>query len=172
MTTIKRASLIGALASLAIASGCVTTEPSAIHQPWTQTTYTGFASHSGATVELYAFSQATNAWEAVPDTTTTASTTSTTYGGRTVYAWNLQSTLLETAADQCRVSSSCSYGAEGTIRIQFREVGGDYNPLLTFDDGGVSCVLSAVNNDGEDLYGAAWNCKASIFDELRINVIL
>ncbi len=163
-----RAGLLGALACSALATGCVMTEPTGVN-PLTSKTFTGFASQPGATVELYAFSQLTNTWETVPDATTTASTTATTYGGRTVYSWNVQSTLLEVATDWCRVRSSCTPG-EGTLRIQFREVDGDYNPLLTFDDGGVDCMMTAVNNGG-DLFASAWDCKAQVFDELRFYII-
>lgn len=169
-TTKKRIGLLSVLASLALASGCVTTEPGSVSSPTAPQTFSGFASNPGATVELYAFSKQTNAWEPAADTTTTASTTPTNFGGRTVYAWNLQSTVLETPTDWCRISTGCSQNSNGGIRLQFREVGGQWSPLLTFDNGGVGCTITAVNNGG-DLFESAWNCKAQIFDELRFSFV-
>ena len=168
MKNTTRLGLLGLVAGLAFAPGCVVTEPAGVN-PFTAKTFSGFASQPGATVELYAFNHSTNAWEASPDVSTTASTTATTYGGRTVYAWHVQTTLLEDPTDWCRVRASCTPG-EGDLRIQFREIGGEYNPLLTFDDGGVSCMINAVNNGG-DLFASAWNCKAEVFDELRFVIV-
>lgn len=168
MTT-KRVGLTGALLSLALAAGCVATEPTGV-DPRVQKTFTGFASNPGATVELYAFSRLTNAWETLPDTTTTSSIIPTTLAGRTVYSWTMQSTLLEVATDWCRVGGNCSSSSEGPLRIQFREIDGDFSPLLTFDDGGFDCMISAASG-GEDLFVAAWGCKAQIFDELRFYII-
>lgn len=170
MTTTKiRSGLLATLACLLLAGGCVVTEPAGV-SPFNSETFTGFASQPGATVQLYAFSKQTNAWELAADTTTLSSTTPTTYGGRTVYSWTMQSTLLDVATDWCRVDSSCSTGGEGDLRIQFREVGGEFSPLLTFDDGGFACTTTAVNNGG-DLFASAWNCRGQVFDELRFVVI-
>lgn len=166
-TTTKRVGLLNVLASLLLASGCVTTEPSNLSAPTSSQTFTGFASQPGATVELYAFSKQANAWELTPDTTTTASSSPSTYGGSTGYYWAIESTLVETATDWCRVKPGCSPNSEGDLRVQFREIGGSVNPLLTFDDGGLTCTINAVEN-GENLLQSAWNCKAQTFDELRI----
>lgn len=169
-TTKKRIGLLSALASLILASGCVTTEPAGVTNPAVSQTFTGYASNPGATVELYAFSKQANAWEPTPDTTTTASSTPTNYGGRTVYSWSMPSTLLENPTDWCRVELGCSQNGSGGMRIQFREVGGDFSPLLTFDNGGVGCTITAVNNGG-NLFESAWNCRAQVFDELRFSVV-
>lgn len=170
ITSMKQLVLTAALTSLAATSGCVTTEEGGLEGPVQD--FGGFASKPGATVQLYAFDRQADSWEAVPDTFVTASTTPTNYGGRTIYSWDMNDVdLLETAADDCRLSPTCTPAAgDSSIRVQFREVGGDWSPLLTFDHGGVSCTISAVSG-GADLFGAAWNCKGVIFDELKVRII-
>ena len=170
MTSMKQLALLAGLASLAATSGCVTSEPAGL--VGSVQDFGGFASKPGATVQLYVFDRQSNNWEAAPDTTVTARTTPTNYGGRTIYSWTMDDVnLLETAADECRISPFCNPApGDSSIRIQFREVGGDFSPLLTFDDGGVSCTVDAVSA-GADLFGAAWNCKGVIFDELSVRII-
>ncbi len=161
--------LVVGLASLATTSGCVTTESGNLLG--TVQDFSGYASKPGATVQLYAFDLQANDWEAVPDTTVTASTTPTNFGGRTIYAWNMNDVnLLETPADRCRMDPACSASGDSSIRLQFREVDGDFSPLLTFDEGGVSCTLDGVL-DGEDLFAAAWQCKGLVFDEVYVTII-
>ncbi|PRP91185.1 hypothetical protein ENSA5_57570 [Enhygromyxa salina] len=155
------------------ASGCVTTEDTLVlGNPTAPLTFGGYASAPGATVELYAFDRSTDDWEPKPLATTIADNTPFTYGGRTIYSWNLTTTLIDNddPSSLCRLSPRCTL-AESSIRVQFREVDGDHNPLLTFDKGGITCTAKKVN-DGADLYAAAWECKGEIFDELSIPVIL
>ncbi|MGH1344698.1 MAG: hypothetical protein ACRBN8_24275 [Nannocystales bacterium] len=169
-TSLKHLALVVGLTSLVATSGCVTTEQSGLNGPVQD--FGGFASKPGATVQLYVYDRQANAWEAAPDTEVIASTVPTNYGGRTIYGWNMNDVnLLETAADDCRISQSCTATpGDSSIRVQLREVGGDFSPLLTFDDGGVSCTISAVAG-GADLFAAAWGCKGTVFDELSINII-
>lgn len=163
---------VAALIALGL-SGCVTTEDNlALGNPSASLAFEGFASAPGATVEVYAFDKSAGDWESAPLATTSASTGPLNYGGRTIYPWNLTTTLIDDSdpTTLCRLSPNCSL-AESSIRVQFREVGGEYSPLLTFDKGGVSCTMNKVDQ-GTDLYAAAWECKGQIFDELSIPVVL
>lgn len=155
-------------ATLAVLGGCVTTETvQNLHAPQQ---FTGFASAPGATVELYAFDHSANAWESQPMATVTASSSPLNYGGRTIYPWTTSATIIDGPSDWCRVSPSCSPG-HGTVRLQFREPGGQLGNLLTFDPGGVSCTMDAVSA-GQDLFVAAWNCKGTIWDEVRVPIVV
>lgn len=128
----------------------------------------GLASQPGATVQLTAFNKETESWDQLDEVT--ASTYPLHFNDdKTLYQWSMSFRMDDVPNWECYYHPSCTIPSEGLyeVRFQFLEPGGDSSFLYTFDEGGLACWNQHYNN-GEDIYVAYWNCKAQIFDELRL----
>ncbi len=121
--------------------------------------FQGYAQNPGATVEIQAFDRWTNTWMTID--TATATTTPTTYGGETLYAWNLYAVDTtdtgfcvwgDPAFATCPVPAGSS-----AAEFRVREVGG--RTLTTFEDGGAACVIDSVTA-GANWFSAAISCAS------------
>lgn len=160
--TFKNSKPILGIATLALAaaalSACVTSpsndewvDPNAVD-------FYGYAEHGGATVDVLALDTQTNQW--VPVGSAVASTIGTNYGGETLYAWNALNVDTISLPGQCYwgVGAACSIPAgSASAKFRVREQGG--RTFVTFDDGGVECVIDQVES-GVNWFTAATSCAS------------
>jgi len=125
--------------------------------------FKGFASQAGAEVELYGYNRVTNRWDLFASTH--ASSSPINYGGRMLYHFVIRHRLDTT--DTLFIDYFTSPPLGGWVDYRVREPGGPLGTLLTFDPGGLSCTIDRVNH-GEDVYLAAWACKAEEYDRVRL----
>lgn len=147
--------LVGAAAAL---SACVTTP---YNDEWVDASavdFSGYAQDPGATIEISGFDKQTNTW-VVLDETITASSTPTNYGGETLYRWTASDLNTIATGDCFWGEGAACYVPAGSANARFRvkEVGG--RTLVTFDQGGTSCVLDEVSA-GAGWFAAGLNCAS------------
>ncbi|MBV1859966.1 MAG: hypothetical protein KUG77_16255 [Nannocystaceae bacterium] len=128
----------------------------------------GYAETPGATVEIRGLDSQTNDWVTVRSVP--VSSTPFNYGGETLYQWSAPHTDT-TAVSDCvwGVGPSCTVPAGLAVaKFQVREVEGQ--TLITFDEGGVDCVIDAVSA-GTNWFTAATSCASSEFPTLTLKAL-
>lgn len=143
---------ISAFAVLGVgAAGCVYSPNDGDSRcPGAPFTLQGFASAPGATLTVEAFNDDTDVWE--PVSSTTATTGPTTFGGRTLYSFSASVTL----GDQ----HFTPFTPDAFASVRVREQGGALALLVTYDAGGVGCVVDHVFDEGDDWYAAGYECRS------------
>lgn len=69
----------------------------------------------------------------------------------------------------CRFSSGCTIPAgDPSVTLRARELNGDLSTLISFDQGGITCVQDKVDDEGEDWFAAGWACKSSSSPEVVV----
>lgn len=159
-------------ASLALAAalvaGCVTDPSNGDSiQMGAPTYFAGFAGNPGASVEVQVLNRSMDQWEVL--STAVSDTTATVYGGRSIYHWSTSAAVLlpNVPSTFCRLTSNCLPKIDVAASVRVVEAGSSIPQMVTFEDDGLECTIDGVN-DGEDLFGAAWNCRSPGSPELRL----
>lgn len=161
-------SLLAFVVSTLATTGCVTDPTNGEHfQGGTPTYFAGFAGAPGATVEVQVRNKSTNQWEVL--STATSNNNATVFGGRSVYHWSTNATILDFNLPNtfCRVTANCLPQIGATASVRVVEVGSSLGQLITFEDGGLDCTVDGVNA-GEDLFVSAWDCRSPDSPELEL----
>jgi hypothetical protein len=147
--------ILAMLASVMLAPACVT-EPYDGEYVATNIDFSGYAPNSGDEVDIMALNKATGAWDVLK--TTTASTTPTTIGSDTLYAFGTTLNLGSVPGWRCYWHSLCNFPAPGTYNSQFKvRSGGVY--LTSFEEDGVSCVLDEMSSGGTWM-ASGYTCRS------------
>ncbi|WP_156339260.1 hypothetical protein [Chondromyces crocatus] len=161
------------LLSLLVLSGCVYGPENNDWVDWSRLTFRGFAENPAATIEIQAYNQRTGVWNVV--TTATSTSSPTTFGGQQLYSWSLTNfDFFASVPDAACYWSShvfCAIpGGFASAKFRFKEQGSALAHLVTFDDGGVACVIDQVD-DGEDWFAAGSSCSSDDSPVLTLRVL-
>ncbi len=113
--------------------------------------FNGFAQNPSATIEIQVYHQRDGVWHTLH--TATSSTVATTLAGDSLYSWDAQLNFNDVPESACYwgIPGSCVISAGvAHAKIRFKEIGSDLPFLVTFDEGGVECVLEEMTN------GSSW----------------
>ena len=159
----KRGITAVAIALAATAAGCVHSPENGDWVDPFDLSFSGYAQHPSATIEIEAFDQHARTWRRIA--TATSSATATTFGEDRMFAWSLRDFDFSTVASwECYwgYGGHCSIPAgSASTQIRFREVGSDLPFLVTFDEGGVTCVVRKVTREGQRWRNAGAACASS-----------
>ncbi len=143
-----------------LASGCVYTPEEGDWVDWDDLDFAGFAEKPGAVIQIQAYNNRDSRWVTVDSVVSSSSGTH--YGDTTLYSWSNYGFDFTTVPQwQCYWSTlaGCSIPAGfASARFRFKEVGSALSYLVTFDPGGISCVVSEVNG-GSTWLAAGATCR-------------
>lgn len=154
--------LLAALSLVLMASCVVNLTDQTRITPSQPLPFNGYSSVAGGVVRVQAKNHRTGAWDTIA--AFTATTTPTTIAGDTLYAWSGSVTFTQAnGVDDWR----CYFAIPATnpcqvplpaADAQVRVVQSDGTTLTTFDSGGLSCVLTKLN-EGKGWLVAGHECR-------------
>ncbi|MBN2530394.1 MAG: hypothetical protein JXR76_28660 [Deltaproteobacteria bacterium] len=119
--------------------------------------FRGYAVDAEDEVSIWAYNQSTSTWDELA--TTTSSSTPTTIGGDTLYAWSYNLDLNTVPSWICYWSPTCTWPSEGVYTAQFRVEEASSYYLPSMEEDGVSCVIDELNN-GTGWLAAGQECSS------------
>ena len=160
-----------ALSALVFLSACTYAPENNEWVDWTDIDFHGFAQNPSATIEIQAYHQRDGVWQTIH--TVTSNATAATLSGDSLYSWsaNLDTTVLP--------NGHCYWGSPGTCSIppgaasaqfRFKERGSDLAFLVTFDQGGLDCVLEKLTQ-GDTWLSAGASCAGANSPVLTLRIL-
>ena len=153
-----------------ILSGCTTSPTNQSWVDFRDLDFSGYATEAGATIDIQAFDQSTNRWNTVA--TVTAATAPTHIGNQSLYAWRLNNfdfTTVQNYDCYWGYGGWCSIPA-GFAEAKFRFKQNSQYRMITFDEGGISCVINRLFNGG-NVVSAALDCASTESPVLTLRML-